>query len=408
MFSSLTTKKWGRTCRVAAVFRDEEVNPTLLRQAVADVLPRYPNFSSRMRHGAFWYYLEQTDAPPEIREECGGKILPITFDDRGRPNFRIVYYKRRVAIECAHVLADGMGILTFFTAILRRYAELTGDSFSDTPPPADPGEQTNAFADCYRRAGESHRRKAPQAYHLPQVYEKEYLQLIFALMPTEQVKRLADAQRLTVTEYLAAVLIQAVLRTAEGPIRKTVSIAVPVNLRRFFPTKSVRNFTIQSFIYFKPEGNNERSLHEICDAVRGQLQNQLTLANLQSILNHYGKLTENPVLKIVPNILKQPVLRHEQKAAHDTVTTILTNLGCFSLPAPLDERIERIDAVNGDTSKYGLSTSCSCLSYNGFLNLCFSMCNRDTRWCRTCIQILTENGVDVRIESTHGNGEMTQ
>ena len=129
------------------------------------------------------------------------------------------------------------------------------------------------------------------------------------------------------------------------------------------------------------------------------------MSELQKTLNKFGALVSNPVLKIVPNAVKLPVLRMMQKKSHGKVTTIFTNYGDCVLSPELSKSVRRLEFANGDTRSYGLAVTCSCISYNGLLSLCFSMANRDLSFARECIAVLTESGADVRVECTDGNGE---
>ena len=110
-----------------------------------------------------------------------------------------------------------------------------------------------------------------------------------------------------------SVLIQGIIRTAGKPIYEPVTIGVPVNLRGFFPSRSVRNFTVQSHISFSPEGREDVTLDEICEAVRGQLKAQLVRDSLQKTINKYGSLVTNPVLRAVPNVIKLSFMNNQQK-----------------------------------------------------------------------------------------------
>ena len=42
MFSSLSSKKWGRTFRMAVIMKDK-VQPELVKKAASDLMPRYPS-----------------------------------------------------------------------------------------------------------------------------------------------------------------------------------------------------------------------------------------------------------------------------------------------------------------------------------------------------------------------------
>ena len=405
MFSCLSSKTWGRTFRLAAVFKDIDIDEKLLKKAAEDIMPRFPSMHTRIRKGFFWNYQECTDALPEIRPEHSKVLMPITMRDDNRPDFRIVYHKRRVAIECAHFLADGKGATDYFSALLARYYELYKDpdsKYNFTAPTA--GELSNAYAEYYIKGGETPDPKEPEAYHIKADIEKGFLQLIFAMFTVDDIKKLSKEKGLSITEYLAAALILGTLNHAKEPINEPIVIAVPVNLRRFFPSETARNFSVQTKVFFYPEGRTDWSFDEICQKVAGQVKSNTEPSELQKQLNKFGNLANNPVLKIVPNFIKQPVIRSSQKKTHAGFTTILTNIGSADFDKELSEKIERFEGINGDTSGYGLVSTCSVSSNNGLISMCFSVCSHDTSWPMECVRVLTSQGLNIRIESTHGNG----
>lgn len=406
MFSCLSSRKWGRAFRMAVVLKDEDVRPDILKQAVADLAVSFPNMYTFIRKGFFWNYQEGATLLPEIREEYTRQLLPITYRNDGRPDFRVVYYKRRLGLESAHYLGDGKGVGEYFNALLERYVELCNDPESEYKPAELNDEYfTNAYADYFEKDGEKAEQDNTQAYHLEGEIIPGFLQLIFAMIPTEQIVAKAKEKGLTVTEYTAAALILGTIKNAKTPIDKPVVIAIPVNLRRAFPSKTVRNFTVQSKIVFDTEGRTDYTFDEICTAIKGQLKSRTTKEELQKTLNRFGSLASNPVIKAVPNFIKQPVMRKSQRDTHNGFTTILTNTGETAFSERVINKIERVDGVNGDTSGYGLLITCSALSNNGLFSLCFSICSKDTSWAKECVRVLSSQGLDIRIESTDGNGE---
>ncbi len=403
MFTCLSSKAWGRTFRVSASLNTGDIDPVLLKKAVSDLIPRFPSIYSCLKKGFFWNYQECVTALPEIREEHSRVVLPITYRNDGRPDFRVVYYKNRIAVETAHHISDGKGMGTYFTALLERYVELCENPDAEYIFSAVE-ETENAFAKYYKKGGETLADSENAAHQLEGVIENGFLQLIFMNIPVDELKKKSSEKNLTITEYMAAALILGTLRNASKPVTMPISIGIPVNLRRFFPTESVRNFTIQTDITFDAEGRNNWSFDEICDKIRGQLKEKLAIGELQKKLNRYGSLTTNPILKIVPNFIKQPVLRMKQHKSHKANTTILTNSGESEISDKLYGKVDRVEGVNGDTSGYGLVCTCSTLSYNGLFTLCFSLCSHDTSWPKECVRVLSEQGLNIRIESTHGNG----
>ena len=405
MFSSLSSKKWGRTFRMAVILKDD-VQPELIKKAAQDLMGRYPSMHTCVKKGFFWNYQECTTLLPEIREEFSKQLLPITLRNDGRPDFRIVYYKKRLGLECAHYLGDGLGVDTYFTALLERYIELKNNPEAPyRPAPFEEEEISNAFNDYFEKGGSTEVEPEYRAHQIEGKIESGFLQLIFAMMDVDELHAKAKEKGLTITEYLASALILGTIRHASKPINEPIVIAIPVNLRRFFPSKTVRNFTIQSRIDFFPEGRKDYSFDEICEKVKGQLKKRLTVPELQKILNNYGSLANNKIIKFVPNFIKLPVVRMRQEKSHGNNTTILTNTGSSNLSPTLKNEIIRADGVNGDTSGYGLICTCSALSCNGIFNLCFSACTHDVSWARECVRVLSEQGLKIRIESTHGNGE---
>lgn len=405
MFSCLSSKKWGRTFRNAAVIKDKDIDEALLIKAAQDLRLRYPSMHTRIKKGFFWNYQEFTDALPEIRPEHSRVLMPITMRDDDRPDFRVVYHKRRIAIECSHSLGDGKGAGKYFEDLIKRYIELSENPDSEyvfSEPTAK--ELTNAYADYYIKGGEKPDDSVPEAYHLNCESEKDFLQLIFAFTPVDELRRKAKEKGLTLTEFMVAALIMGTLNHADKSITEPIVIAVPVNLRSFFPSDTVRNFAVQSKIHFEPKGRTDWTFDEICSDIAGQLKKNTAPSELQKQLNKFGDLVNNPVLKIVPNFIKQPVLRISQKKTHAGFTTIFTNIGNTEFETDTAAKIERFEGVNGDTSGYGLVSTCSAVSCNGIFSLCFSVCSHDTSWQKECVRVLTSQGLTVRIESTHGNG----
>lgn len=406
MFTCLSTKKWGRTFRMAAIFKDNDVDPQLVAKAAKDIMPRYPITYSSLRKGFFWNYQVGTELIPEIREETSRTLAPICYNKSGRPDFRLVYYKKRLAMETSHHLGDGKGAGEYFNALLERYVELLDDPESEYKPDEPIEEEfENAYMTNFIKGGEIADEDKTEAYHIPGEIEKGFMQLIFALIPVSQIKEKSKEKGMTITEFVASALILGTIKNAGKPIYEPVNIAIPVNLRRFYPSKTIRNFVVQSKIEFMPEGRTDWTFDEVCDKVKGQLKARLTPPELQKTLNRFGSLATNPVLGLVPNFIKQPVLRAKQSKSHSCFTTIFTNTGEAVLSDKVKDKIERFDGVNGDTSGYGLISTCSAVSANGFFNLCFSICSHDTSWPKACIRVLSDQGIDIRIESTNGNGE---
>ncbi len=408
MFSAISTKKWGRTCRYAVVLKDHEPDAALLQQAAADLRNAFPGYYMKLKRGFFWNYLEQAESLPEIRREDDRPLHPIVLHKDDKPDFRLVYSGNRFALEWAHHLTDGFGAQTYFLSLVQRYMILAGlieegslENVRYWNMPATEEEQEDSFLKYGNNDGPKAVSENMDVHHYAPDFEKGALYLTYFYLSSACVKERAKALQLTITEYLTAVNMLAIIKATDKSIDKPICVDIPVNLRRFFPSATLRNFVYQVSTVLQTNGRRDWTLEEIAGQIRGQVQGHLTTENLQSILKKLTGLAVNPVVRIVPNSIKLPVLRVLQKRSHANQTTIITNLGQVQIPAAMAPHIERLELVNGDTSGYGLPSTCAVIGFNNELVLCFSSSNSDNSVLREYARILTQEGLAVQMECTY-------
>lgn len=397
MFTALTTNNWGRTFGYSARLKNGDIDPELMKEACDRIAPEFPYMFTNLRRGIFWNYQIPSGTVPNIYEKERSAIKPIGFRYDGKPDFRLTYSGNRIAFESAHCLGDGKGLLRFFEAMIVEYSRLkAGNTSAEIPDSGDKeGKCENSFDRYYDKKAPVGKEALANAYHLPYKDEKGLLELTFAKMTVEDVKREAHAYSMTVTEYLTAVLILGIIRAEEKPITKPVTIYVPVDLRRFFPSTTTRNFVAQAAVPFNPEGRRDWTLEEVISATAGQLKHRANKETLQKIINSYGKLTHSPVINAVPNIVKIPVMKVIQKVSHNKATTIFTNVGDVKMPEELGDIVYDLRFINGDTRAYNLVSTVSCASVGGELTLCWSQVMRNKDWLNECVKILEENNIKV-------------
>ena len=81
-------------------------------------------FGMRLRHGLFWNYLEQNDAPAAAVREQEAPCRAIDTLETNRYLFRVLYFGARISLETYHALTDGTGALRFLQALCYRYCQL--------------------------------------------------------------------------------------------------------------------------------------------------------------------------------------------------------------------------------------------------------------------------------------------
>lgn len=410
MFSAIDDSRNSRIFRMSAVFKDEEVDPERLERAVRMTMKRYPVCMYRNKKGFFWTYLEKTDSFPSVMPE---EYCPAALRRLGRfkkPEMQFLYYKRRISVEASHIYGDGTGFLEILKSVVAQYMVLGGISKSEFPGirfgDCEPGEtETENPYIRYKNNERVRKLHRDKAYVLPRNFDDNYQNYLNGLIDVEGLKILCREKNVTVTEFLNAVLILSMIKTEEKAINDTVIIDVPCNIRKIFPTDSVRNFSSSIPVHFAPEGRKDYSLDDIIESTRGQLKKYNCKETHQAFINSNYALTENRLLQPFPYFIKKPVINAMQKKSHNTEMTVLfSNMGNIILPEIMHDKIERLDFVGGDARVYDMPLFCSAIGFNGFMNMSFNLSGKDRSLPREFFRILASLGIAVRIESSEENG----
>ena len=349
LYPAISTDRWSSTFRVSAEL-NEPVDPDRLQQAADRVMPRFPSLMVRMRTGLFWYYLEEIRSPLRVREDTGHPCMPFRYHQDHGYLMRIRYYRNRISAEFFHSLTDGNGGFVFLKTLTAEYLRLGGADIAcengalDPGEPPDPRETRDAFLDMpLPRVRIS--RKEGRAYHFPGTREIPHtLHTIAASIPCAPLKAQAKAVGATVTEYLVSVmLLCAAEDQAARPKRRLlpVRVSVPVNMRAFSPSPTVRNFS--SFVN---PGIDPRlgdcPFEEIVREVRAYMAYQMNPRLLSATIATNVADEKNLLIRLVPLALKNLVISSIfRKAGDKLVTATLSNLGVAKMPRGMEEHVRR-------------------------------------------------------------------
>lgn len=412
MFASIQDKNVSRIFRGSFVLKDEEVDGEILKEAVYDVVKRFPYFRVRYKAGFFWSYLQRTDIMPIVAKESEYPAAVQWLGKNAGPEFRVLYYKRRITLEIAHMLTDGAGSAALMKSILAKYFILKGEVDEKECEAMLPGDEIKSeeWENAYKRfyTGEKSSADIPlegETHKLPMTPISNYLKVIFGIMPIEDIKREASKYGASITEFLAAAEILALIKRAKEPVDDVIRISVPINMRRFFKTDTLRNFAADTVIEFKPCKRTDITFDEVLKSISGTLKETVTKEYAQNFINKTYSKNINPVTRWVPYFVKHKVVNSSQKADHrNSMSVILTNVGTSDLPKCLADKVERCDSIPGNVTLYGLPITTSPVSHNGYLNMSFCINNKDTSFAKEFFKIISSQNIRVRIESTDDNG----
>ena len=354
----------------------ENIDVTVLQEALTTVAERIPTFRCTLKAGAFWWYLDRCDAAPIVRP-----LKPLKnfrFRDQDGLLYRIRVEGKQLPLDVFHALADGNGAMVFLMTLAGEYVRLRyGTSIQYNYLVLDPkdrpayAEVEDSFKTVFSgRHGQLE--KNVDAYHIRgTVMPFGTVKDLRVVMQADSVRQVARKYGCTVTELLTATMLYALQqghrRDASRKKRSVLKVSVPVNLRPIYQSRTVRNFS--SYVNLGVDvKDGYMTFEELVNAVRAQKEHDLKRENLEPKIAANVELEEMLLVRMIPLILKHPIidiinLLHGDRFCSQT----LSNMGNLNVPKALLPFIQDVDFVLG--RQRGNSGAVSCVSYNGHLCL---------------------------------------
>ena len=381
----------------------EEIDRSLLQEALDRILPQFLIFRMRLRMGVFWYYFEENTRPsPIVREEYSS---PGAYIDKSKNNhymFRVTYYQCRINLEVFHALTDGAGGITFLKELVYQYLRLR---YPDLLEVEKDKISSGIFLDKEDSYVKNFKKSHPKVYRSERAVTlkgeklpKGEMGVIHGYFPVKQLKEAAKKYGVTINQYLVGVFVYSVYKEylKEQPSKEPINCCVPVNLRPYYDSHTMKNFFAMVFALFKPE-KAEYTLEEVISIVADALKEQITPENLNNIVSYNVSNEKNMVLRAVPLVLKNIVMKRVYGASAKATTATITNIGNIELREPYQKYVEHfyttLSMSKGQNMKGGIC------SYNGILTFTFSSVLMDLSIQKRFFQLIAREGVFVAVES---------
>ena len=407
VYPTLQRRDFSSVYRLSVLLK-EEVQPDVLQQALDMTLPRFPTYKAAIRKGLFWRYLEPNDRPgPFVQKDVRNPCQPMYFKANNRYLVRVYYFRNRIALEAHHSLGDGIGGMCVLMTLTATYLRLLGvEGIENEGFVLDihgmPKEEE--LEDAYMRYANAKvcpPRMEERSYRVRGTAEPFYtLNIIDGIMSVSEVMTAAKRYGATITEYLNAVLLQALLTKQEQDHRvhlRPVKIAMPVNLRRFFPSVTLRNFITMIFPGVDPR-LGDYTFEEIVIQVRNYMRYYLNEKLLRGDITTNANTQRNPFIRIVPLFVKDFVVRLFYTKVQDRNSSAgLTNMGKMNVPEGMKDYIERFDIYMGQP--FSRRTNCAIISFGDTLTVNFASSIVETDVERYFFRRLVRDGIHVKIES---------
>ena len=389
-----------------SVTLNSPVKLIVLQLAWEKILNRCPYFQVYLRRGFFWYYLQKhQEIPPiELMEPIPTSIFKLSH--KTAHLIRISVRKSTIALDFSHIITDGNGGMRFLLALVFEYLRLEGipiGKIHGVPHPDDQPTQ-DEFEDAHRKFFPGN---LPQpetlssAFHLAdKPFSHNKFRMISGKIPLDKIMKLSRQYKVSLTEYLTAVYMFSLMniycqKSAKKPKSSIIRLEVPVNMRKFHPSQTMRNFSL----FVSPEidlklGNF--TFDEILKKVHHSLQMQIDRKELgrQVSRNVGGEL--NPFVRIIPLFLKDMYLAGlYSRLGEKCYSGVLSNLGSINIPEEAKTFIRYFGCIL--VPNHGMKKSCVVLSYENDLTINFSSVIESRELERLFFTKLIEDGISVSV-----------
>ena len=406
IYPAVRTKKWSGNFRLSLNFK-EAVDPAVLQQALDDIRKRIVNLNLNLKKGFFWYFFEETDRYVFVQHERQSPCGRIGGEHNSDMPYRVTYYNNRIAIEIFHALADGTGGLIFLKSLAARYIEL---KYHEKIPEfqdiilCDSQYVSEEMEDAFKRYAKFRTlkdRSESKGYHFKgTVLPSDQTSVITGIIPFDKLHQKSKEYKVTVTEFIVSLMIKSFMECqSKSRIRreKPVKVSVPVNLRKLYPSKTLRNFALYINPGIEPR-YGEFTFEEITEEVHHFMRMNNKEKYLNAIMCKNLSDEFNPLVRVIPLGLKNIALFIAFKTYGETlVSSTFSNLGRVDLPPEMSKYIDRVEFMLGKFMS-GMP-SAAAASYDGNMYINWTSGFREKEIEKGFFTSLVKMGIPVKIES---------
>lgn len=396
---------------LTAVFRLSCVlkHPVRIRpllDAIQKIEDRFPYFKVKPKKGFFWYYLEFHNEPIPLKPDFGTPCRAFGKDDL---IFRILAKNNILSVEFSHIITDGGGGFEFLTTLILSYLDHCGISAgrdvgaikADEIPAEE--EFEDGFSRYFQKEIPSPKKK-PKAFHLPfKLNSEPRFNILFAKVSVSAVHRRSKENNVSITEYLVAVYLYTLQTIYNGlsdfrrrRARKIFRVQVPVNLRKIYGSKTMRNFSL----FVTPEVDlslGSYSFEEVVKTVHHLMQLETDKKLINKMIARNVGAERNILLKNTPLFIKSLILYLTYSIAGTSrYSGVITNLGKVSLGEEADKHIDHFVFIPPPPNK-ALKVNCGVLGFADSLLISFGNITQSKELEREFFRFLVKQGIDVKM-----------
>ncbi len=401
IFPMSAGRRYSTVFRLSVVLK-EKIQPEVLQKAVNISLEKYQSFKVRMIAGLFWYYLEQNNKEAVVEEENDYPCKYINPKMNNGYLFKVTYFENKINIDVFHALTDGNGASTFFREIIYTYLEMCHkDELNEDNRHLRKIENNteDSYIKNYDKKAKSNA-SGKRAYELKgKKIKLGAISAIHQIIDSDELKGECAKYEATVTQYLTAVLLQVIYdeNYVKNNGKKPIRICIPVNLKKYFPSKTLSNFF--SYIALEAEMNDGKlnTFDKIIEFVKKEFETRLKEEEITKIMSANVKLGNNIFIKSIPLVLKNIIVRLSYLEIRKHTTITYSNTGRIGIIGDYQKYIDYFLVLIAPEPVEKIK--CSSCTYENKIVFTFTSILNDNKIEKAFYMFLKNRGISVNIES---------
>lgn len=401
IFPIAAGKKYSTVFRLSVVLK-EKVNENILKKAVIEALNKYQSFKVRMKMGFFWYYFEYNPKDPIIEKE---KEYPCKYIDPHTNNdylFKVTYFDKKINIDIFHSLTDGNSGTTFFKEIIYTYLEmLHPTNFENelrTTRKIDYDTEDSYIKNYDKRAKSNASGK--RAYELKgRKIKLGAVSVIHEIINLESLKIESKKYDATITQYLTAVLMYSIYKEnyIKNKGKKPIKICIPVNLKRYFSSKTMTNFFSYITLVAQIEKDKLNTFEKMISFVKKEFKNRLNEEEIIKTMSTNVKIGNNLIVRTIPLFLKKILVRLSYLEIRKYTTITFSNIGRVGIIGEYKKYIDYFLMLIAPEPVEKIK--CSSCTFENNMVFTFTSILGNNKIEKAFYNFLKERGIQVKIES---------
>ena len=409
IYPMLVNKKSQNIFRLSVTLK-EKVDKNILLDALKMTIERFPVYKVRLMKGAFWYYLDDNHAKIKVYPLDPLSFRKITDKSCNGYCFRVSYFDTQIVCDFFHAICDATGAAEFVKSLVYTYLNLSGkEVFSDQKvltvgSPVMREELEDSFLANYKKIPMKDLKvkdmQGKNAYHIKGIlFDNVGNGIIRMYCDVKEVLDICHAKGCTMTEYLGALFMMAIYESqikGKEENANNIQLFVPINLRKIFGSKTLRNFSLFSRIGCNPYEDME--MDKLIKIMHDNLKRDMDKDVLKDKISTTVWAEKFFLVRFVPLFVKRFFFNFSNYFfGKKKKTATLSNFGVLDIPDSMKKHVESVSFAISSNATTPLSLSI--ISCNGKLCITFTRRITDTQIEKNFASYLTKDGVNLTVTS---------